>query len=331
MKTSIKDAVLSALIKSNDFISGEGLSEQLGVSRTSIWKAIKRLKEEGFEIESVNNKGYKIMENPDDLVESLLQHDLSKKGFEKVRLYETIDSTNLEAKRLASSFAGNGIFISKEQTLGKGRRGRTWLSPKGTGHYMSLVYRPDIEPMAASMLTLLAGLAVCKSLNELYNLETKIKWPNDIVINGKKICGILTEMSAEIDAVNYVVIGIGINVYQKVFSDEIKEIATSVMLETKLTAELIEKHKITLKVVDYLNAYMLQFAKTKDLSFVKKDYEASCVNISGELRIEAAEESYIGLGKGITNAGHLIVQKENGQILEVNAGEVSVRGIYGYV
>lgn len=328
---SVREKVLHALVESEKFISGQQLSMELGVSRTSVWKAIKKLKEDGFNIESVNNKGYKIIGNPDGLVESLLSHDLAKRGFQVVRLFDTIDSTNLEAKRQAESFSGNGLFIAKEQTLGKGRRGRIWQSPKGTGNYMSYLLRPDIEPMAASMLTLIAGLAVCKAMIDLYEIDVRIKWPNDIVINGKKLCGILTELSAEIDLVNYVVVGIGINVYQQEFPKEIEDVATSLALEVDGLRFEITKHALILQITDYLNAYLLGFSKDKNLTFVKDEYEKMCVNVSGDLRIESTTESYIGKGRGITKTGQLLVENEQGEVLEVNSGEVSVRGIYGYI
>jgi len=328
---SVREKVLDMLLESNDFVSGEYLSEQCGVTRTSVWKAIKKLKEDGFEIDSVNNKGYKILEYPDGLVESLLFHDLKEKGFEDVKLFDSIDSTNLEAKRQADSFKGNGIYIAKEQTLGKGRRGRKWESPKGTGHYMSILLRPDIEPSGASMLTLIAGLAVCKSLIDLYQIEARIKWPNDIVVHGKKLCGILTEMNSEVDYVNYVIVGIGINVYQQIFPDEIKGMATSISLEIEDKSRDVYKHPLVLKIIDYMNTYLFDFYKSKDLNFMKKEYESLCVNISGDIRIESKNEGYIGTGMGITETGLLIVEKENGEQVEVNSGEVSVRGIYGYI
>lgn len=327
---TVREKVLHALLESEKFISGEQLSVELGVSRTSVWKAIKKLKEDGFNIKAVNNKGYKMTQNPDGLVESLLTHDLTKRGFDMVRLFDTIDSTNLEAKRQAESFSGNGIFIAKEQTLGKGRRGRTWESPKGTGNYMSYLLRPEIEPMAASMLTLIAGLAVCNSMIDLYEIDVRIKWPNDIVIGGKKLCGILTELSAEIDFVNYVVVGIGINVYQKQFSKEIEDIATSLAIEVDETKFEIKKHILIIKITDYMNVYLLGFKKYKDLSFIKEEYEKICVNVSGELRIESNTDSYLGKGRGITKTGQLLVENKQGEVLEVNSGEVSIRGIYGY-
>lgn len=328
---SVREKVLHALLENNNFISGEQLSDELGVSRTSVWKAIKKLKEDGFNIESVNNKGYKMIDNPDGLVESLLQHDLLAKGYEVVKLYDSIDSTNLEAKRLADTFNGKGLFIAKEQTLGKGRRGRKWQSPKGTGNYMSYILRPDIEPQAASMLTLIAGLAVCKSMVDLYEIDVRIKWPNDIVIGGKKLCGILTELSAEIDYVNYVVVGIGINVYQQHFDEEIKDIATSLVLEVDTDSFELSKHQLILKITDYMNSYLEVFNKTNTLEFIKDEYESLCVNVSGQVRIESKLNSYIAVGQGITSTGQLLVLNEEGQLIEVNSGEVSVRGIYGYV
>jgi len=330
---SIKEQVLSRLIESADFISGEQLKSELGVSRTSIWKSINKLKEEGYAIESINNRGYRLIEKPEFLVESLLAHDMKCRGFNDVIVFETIDSTNLEAKRRATSILGKGVYIAKEQTLGKGRRGRTWQSPKGSGLYMSLLLRPLIEPQVASMITLLAGLAVCKSIHELYAVETQIKWPNDLVFDKKKLCGILTELSTEVDYVNYIVVGIGINLFQTEFSPDIEVMATSLVEASshRLTEQTISTHELILRIVDYIQVYILQLEKTQSIQFVREEYEHHCINIMGELKIESQGTMPHCVGKGISDTGQLRVMLEDGSIIEVNAGEVSVRGLYGYV
>jgi len=330
---SIKEQVLSRLIESTEFISGEQLKCELGVSRTSIWKSINKLKEEGYAIESTSNRGYRLLEKPEFLVESLLAHDMKRRGFEDVMVFETIDSTNLEAKRRATSILGKGVYIAKEQTLGKGRRGRTWQSPKGSGLYMSLLLRPTIEPQIASMITLLAGLAVCKSIQELYSIETQIKWPNDLVFEKKKLCGILTELTTEVDYVNYIVVGIGINLFQTEFSPDIEVMATSLVKASRhtLTEQTISTHELILRIVDYIQVYVLQLEKTQSIQFVREEYEQHCINIMGELKIESQGNITQCVGKGISDTGQLCVMLEDGSMIEVNAGEVSVRGLYGYV
>ncbi len=259
--------------------------------------------------------------------EKMLYQDLKEMGFEVVKLYDLIDSTNLEAKRLADSFKGNGLLVAKKQVLGKGRRGRVWISPKG-GVYMSIIIRPDISPALASMITLLAGLAVTNTIIDLYKVNAAIKWPNDVVIEGKKVAGILTELSSEIDMVNYVVVGIGINTSQHEFPDEIKDTATSLILETQ---KAINQHEFIIEIIRCFNKYMKQFVVTKNLQFVRDEYQDLCVNIGSDLRIELHKKSCVCKGIGISETGGLLIQKETGDVIEIKTGEASVRGIYGYV
>lgn len=333
MAQSVKEQVLSSLIATTDFLSGEQLKNELGVSRTSIWKSINKLKEEGYQIESITNRGYRLIEKPGQLVESLLTHDLRQRGFEEVVVLDTVDSTNLEAKRRALSVKGKGLYISKEQTQGKGRRGRTWQSPKGSGLYMSLLLRPNIEPAVASMVTLLAGLAVCNSIKDLFGIETLIKWPNDLVVNKKKLCGILTEMNTEVDFVNYIVVGIGMNLFQTEFPEEVALMATSLIESSNgtLNSLKIDQHQLIIRIIDYLLAYLLQLEKNQNISFIRDEYEQKCVNIKGDLKLESNSVVTTCVGKGISDQGHLMVMDAEGVLREVSSGEVSVRGIYGYV
>ncbi len=332
MGQSVRDKVLDKLLEAEDYLSGEQLSEAFGVSRTSIWKAIKKLKEEGFQIDSVNNRGYLLVENPSDLASSLLVHDLKALGYDHVKWYESIDSTNLEAKRLADSTFGpgeTGVFVADEQTLGRGRRGRSWESIKGQGAYTSLLIRPGIPPSSAAMLTLLAGFAVCRTLRDDYGLDAKIKWPNDIVVDGKKICGILTEMSSEIRSLHYVVIGVGINVGQREFDHELQDKATSLAMEKP--GMKINKHDLILGWVKAFTKLVPEFEASKSLSFIRKDYEALCVNIGTGVTVIESKGTYNGFGVGISDLGDLMVRCDDGSVKEVMSGEVSVRGIYGYV
>lgn len=326
-----KDKILDILIKTNDYVSGEKLSQFIGISRTAIWKNINRLKEEGYHIDSVTNKGYRLLEEPSTLSESQLMHDLKALGFTHVQLDDTVDSTNLEAKRRADQVEGHGCFVAREQTSGRGRRGRYWSSPKDSGCYVSILLRPDIMPSDAAMVTLIAGLSLAKTLNQLYDINAKIKWPNDIIIQGKKVAGILTEMSAEIERVNYLVVGIGLNISQQAFSNELSSIATSLEMASNQGTIDFNRHKYIQTLITEFMHYMERFFQIRDLSFIKKEYENLCLNVKGDIRVVGNKDSYIGIGQGITNQGELIVLTPAGDTMKVNSGEVSVRGIYGYV
>ena len=227
----MKSEILRALREAGDgFVSGQALCEKAGVTRQAVWKNITQLKEHGFVIESVQNKGYRLVSSPGIFypadIESRLGRDCL---FHKADCYNVIDSTNTRAKQLAELGEEEGtLIIAERQTSGKGRRGRQWDSGAGTGIYMSMILRPVIEPSSVPGITLVAALAVVSAARQFCNVETFVKWPNDIVLDKKKICGILTEMSSEMDYINYVVVGIGINVNNEHFPEEIEETATSI-------------------------------------------------------------------------------------------------------
>ena len=200
----MKTKVLTALKEADAYISGQALCERFGVSRTAIWKAVNQLKEAGYEIEAIQNKGYKILSVPDRLSESELQ-SIRKTSWagKEIFYYDVIDSTNTRAKQLAEEGHGTGtLVVADRQDAGRGRRGRSWEGPAGSGIYMTLVLKPEINPNNASMLTLVAALAVSGAITTCTGAKAGIKWPNDIVMDGKKVCGILTEMSAQFDYVN---------------------------------------------------------------------------------------------------------------------------------
>ena len=208
---AVKTEILKAIKEEAGFVSGQELCDRFGVSRTAVWKAIGQLKEEGFQIEAVRNKGYRLLSSDDVITEAELMSSMEGGFIKKIVYYEETDSTNIRARKLAEEGAPDGTLVVTDfQNAGRGRRGRMWVSPSGTGIFMSLILRPDILPSSASMLTLVAALAVYDGIKETTGLETVIKWPNDIVAEGKKLCGILTEMSAELEGIHYVVTGIGI-------------------------------------------------------------------------------------------------------------------------
>lgn len=239
-----------------------------------------------------------------------------------------IDSTNTKAKQLAEEGYPSGtVVIAERQEAGRGRRGRSWESPDGAGIFMTLMLRPDIKPDNASMLTLVAALAVAAAIRKCTGRPAGIKWPNDIVMNGKKACGILTEMSAQINYVNHVVVGIGINVYNESFPEEISQIATSLYLETK---RHFAREILIEEVWEQFERYYEIFLETEDLSGLVKEYETHLVNMHQSVRVLDPKEPFEGKAMGITARGELIVDTGAGRRF-VSAGEVSVRGVYGYV
>lgn len=246
----------------------------------------------------------------------------------KIYEYESLGSTNDKAMQLVKEGCKEGtVVISHEQTKGRGRRGRDWSSKKGEGIYMSIVLRPELSPNQCPMLTLVAALAVTKVFLEMEGVEAKIKWPNDIVINGKKLCGILTEMSMNGMEMEAVIVGIGINVHQKAFQGELQEKATSLDLESGVyyPRELLQQ-----EVLKEFENYYKRFLETGDFRLLQPEYESHLVNKGKQVVVLDPKGKQEGIAKGITTKGELIVETEKGEIL-VSNGEVSVRGIYGYV
>ena len=336
----MKTKILNVLRKSDGYVSGQALCNMLGVSRTAVWKVINQLKEEGYVIEAVQNKGYHITEYPDILTASEIMSQLiddtgNTTGIiREVVYYDETDSTNNEAKRAAEkdNAADGTLYITESQTGGRGRRGRNWASPAGSGIWMSLLLRPDIAPINASMLTIVAAMAVQEAIHTVltedgHDAECRIKWPNDIVLNKKKICGILTEMSAEMDYIHYVVIGMGINVNTKEFDDSIKATASSLFLET---GDHLKRSRIVAAFSQSFAKYYDTFVKTQNLAGLKEDYNAMLVNKDSDVKAIYADKEIVGKALGINDEGELIIKTDEGEKI-IRTGEVSVRGLYGYV
>lgn len=325
----LKTEIIKKLKQETDSVSGQALCDAFGVSRTAVWKCINTLKEEGYQIEATGNKGYRIVEEPDVLTESAIGSLMqTKKMGNVVCAYEEIDSTNTEAKRLAEQGAVEGTLVTANyQTAGKGRRGRVWENPVGSTISMSVILRPDIAPVKASMLTLVMALSVSKAIENVSGLETQIKWPNDIIIHKKKVCGILTEMSAEMNRIHYVIIGCGINTGNMSVSPEVKDKATSLLLEGKSV-------KRAVLVADVLSCFEQEyerFLQAGNLAPLLEEYNSRLINIGKEVKILDPLQEYQAVAEGINESGELIVTKEDGTKEAVFSGEVSVRGIYGYV
>ena len=237
------------------------------------------------------------------------------------------DSTNLWIKRLAKEGASEGtLALAEFQSAGRGRLGRSWEVPEGTSVMMSILLRPKFEPQYAPTLTLVMGMAVAKAVKNL-GFDVSIKWPNDVVVSHKKICGILTEMGVRDGKIDYAVIGVGINVNIKEFPEEMADKATSLYLES---GKEFDRSQIPGLVMEAFEKYYEKFAATCDLSGLKEEYESILANYNQPVRV-LAKEPYEGVARGITDGGELLVEKTDGKIVAVSAGEVSVRGLYSYV
>ena len=326
----MREKILGELYKNKEnYISGEILAADLGVSRTAVWKHINILKKEGYNIETAPGKGYRLLEMEDKLLPGEIENILSDKAMGKQIIYfDSIDSTNSYAKKKIDRLKEGTVILAERQTTGRGRRGREWISPEGTGIWMSLVLKPDIPPREGIKMTQIAVAAVCKSIRELTKLDALIKWPNDIVINGKKVCGILTEMAGELNEINYIVIGIGINVNMKDFPDEIKKHASSLFIEgNKKIDRKILLIDILKKFENLYDAYMENLNLNETLSIVR-NYSAI---LGKNIRIIQGKSVKTARAVGINDDGLLLVETEDGGREPISSGEISIRGEKGYI
>ena len=310
---SMKAKILELLREKGTYVSGQELCEQFGVSRTAVWKAIGQLKKEGYVIEAVQNKGYHLVDQAEEVYNQAdIQSRLKTKWVgHPLLFFDSIDSTNIRAKLEAEQGAESGLLVvADQQTAGRGRRGRGWESPSGSNIYYTLMLKPDFNADCAPMLTLVMALAVAKGIRQTLGRGSEegaakvgIKWPNDIVVDGKKVCGILTEMSMEQAYIHHIVIGVGINVRRQ------------------LIADIMEAFEEDYEI----------FLQTHDLKGLRDSYAKLLVNRDREVCVLDPKGEFRGTARGINDQGELLVERQDGSIEEVYAGEVSVRGVYGYV
>lgn len=318
--------ILELLRRQEGFLSGEDIGKELSITRAAVWKGIKKLREEGYEIEAVTNRGYRLT-NPETMYNKReLEQGLKTKTMgQSIYFYEETDTTNNRARELALEGAPEGtLVIAEKQTAGRGRRGKVWESPLGTGIWMSLVLRPQIMPAEASVLTLLCGLATAEAIEAETGLSAGIKWPNDILINGKKAVGILTEMDCEMSQVHFVIPGIGINVNTASFPPEIADIATSLYLECGKT---VSRRRLLHKVLERLEEHYETFLRTGSFAAMLEDYRKHCITLGKEVHV-LGREPFFAEALDITPEGELLVRRaDNGKEEVVFSGEVSIRGV----
>lgn len=307
-----------------EFVSGEKISQQLGCSRTAIWKHIEELRKNGYEMESAPRKGYRLIGRPDGIRphEVKLKLKTTRIGREQT-YYDVVESTQTIAHQYVQQGAKEGhVIVADEQTAGKGRLGRKWHSRNGTSISMSIILRPDLPPQKTPQLTLLTAVAVIRAIKQVTGIDCQIKWPNDVLINGKKIVGILTEMHAEPDVVHSVVIGIGLNVNQRMeeMSDEIKKIATSLANEK---GEKIERAAI---ISSILNEFETLYDLYLEHGFrvIRPLWEAHSISVGTHLYARTAKETIYGYAKGITEDGVLLLEDEKGKTHEIYSADIEI-------
>lgn len=315
-----KDILRMLMDSKNEYVSGQYISGKLGITRAAIWKRMNKLKELGFEIDSVTKKGYKLISYPDimnkDLIEAGLDNDLLTKH---IIVLDDVDSTNDYSKKIAKNMPDGSIVIADEQLSGKGRRGRSFYSGKGEGIYLSFILKPDLEPSKAPFLTSIAAAALIKALKDL-DVDVKVKWPNDIIINSKKMCGILTEMTADVESIEYIILGIGINVKGTSFPDEIKDVATSLKIE----GYEIKRLDLLWKLITHFEILYRDFVNGKTTEILDILKENSCV-LGKDITVYYSDRNEKAKAIDINDEGALVVQLENNIVQTLNSGEISIR------
>jgi len=322
----MKQQILALLSqRQGNFLSGAELSARLKISRTAVWKHIKSLKEEGYRILASPRRGYLLLERPDLLTETEIRSGLETRIFgQKVVFLPLLDSTNEEAKRLAAAGAPEGtVVVSEQQEKGKGRIGRQWLSPPKVGLWFSLILRPAIMPVFAAQLTFVSAVAICQALKEATGLPLTLKWPNDLLWAGKKVGGILTELSAEIEKINYIIVGTGINVNQKEedLPPELKEMAVSLQMAAGRPF-----HRAALLQV-ILAKYEEQYHTYLQDGFapILQAWRELNSILGQEVVVKSPEGSFAGRAEDVNADGCLLVRKASGELETVIVGDVSIR------
>lgn len=310
--------IIKALLDADGFVSGEALSEQLGVTRAALWKHIKAMQADGAEIESVTNKGYRLVKPPlvprAEYVRAYMRRDIP------VFFEESTASTNETAKAAArDSRLKYAAFLAGEQTAGKGRLGRTWVSRPGQGVYVTMLTRPDTDPARVSGITLMAAVAVCEAIEQVSGIQPHIKWPNDVLVDGKKAAGILTESMVQMDGVEFVVTGIGINTCAEALEEDIAAIASVVDANPTVLAAT---------VIDQFFSAFERFEQQGLAPFMTAFREKSAVR--GTVVLTSAGGSITGRFAGYDDEGAILIDCD-GETKRFVAGEVSLRGENGYV
>lgn len=320
-----KDQILSCLKEGKgNWISGEALSRKMAISRSAVWKHVNRLKKEGYVIDSSRKKGYLLQRSSDLLIEGEVRERLGTRIFGRRKIFHFVetDSTNIRARYLADRGEPEGtVVIAESQTAGRGRRGRSWFSPLGENVYVSVILRPSLPPDEISGLTLLASVAAAESLRSLTAIPARIKWPNDLVAGGKKLGGILTQVSAEMDFVDYVIIGLGLNVNtpEEGFPGDLRDKATSVLLETGTTCSRIDLLKLYLERLEDWHGRLLH----SGFSPVLERWRELSDIIGRRVSVDLPNARHTGKVLDVDSSGALVLMDTEGNQRRIFSGDVS--------
>lgn len=317
MKIHVLESLMTHL---GEWLSGEELSRLSGVTRSAVWKQVRQLRAEGYAIESVPSKGYRMFSEGEAFSKEGIQLALAGSAIIRDVVYlKTVDSTNRYA-RLQEAEAL--LVVADEQTQGRGRLGRSWSSPAGEGLWFTLVLKPEIDPSEAALITQIAACAVWQGIREVTGITAAIKWPNDIQIGQRKVCGILTEMNAELGAIEKLLVGIGINVNTVEMPEELSAAATSLRLET---GRSWSRKTLLVAVLEAFEHYYLAFVRQKDLSSVITICREHSSLIGKPIRILHGTREEFAEAVDISDTGALIVKKASGEVVPLISGEISVR------
>lgn len=322
----MKEEIIKKLLEGNGYISGQELSRSMKVSRAAVWKTIKHLEGEGYVFEASTRKGYRLVASPDVMTEAEVSHYLKTSYMGRKIVYlESAGSTNDEIKRRAAAGAEEGlVLIAEEQISGRGRKGRNWTSSKGESIAASILLRPKLSPDHAFSITPVLALSIIQGLEKETGIKAGIKWPNDIVLDNKKLCGILTEMNAEMDTINYIVVGMGMNINQTSFPSDISSIATSLRMHC---GEVFGRKKIMACILNYFEGNYEAYIREGLKPMLPMLKECSVV-LGKHIRLVSPDGEREGTAIDMDDQGGLIVRLDNGETIRVISGDVSVRGLY---
>lgn len=317
--------ILIRLTTAAEFLSGEALCREFRITRSAVWKHICLLRSEGYHIDAVTGRGYRLSSLTGRPVEAEVRPFLTSRRFGRGIAYHPVTtSTNILAKALAVDGSLEGsVVVADSQTGGRGRMGRTWVSPPGSNLYFSLILRPGVPSVRVPQLTLLVAAAIHQALCKLSSdLAAMIKWPNDILARGKKLCGVLCEMQSEPEFTHFVVVGIGINVNQSEFPAELQQSATSLFLEQ---GELFSRPELLASVLNHFEPLYDEWLLEEDLSFILPYLETYSLLQSEEVTIDQVKRSLSGTVRGISSTGELKLESAAGETILVSSGEAHLR------
>jgi BirA family biotin operon repressor/biotin-[acetyl-CoA-carboxylase] ligase len=318
--------ILSALRASRAGVSGAELAEQLAISRAAIWARMDDLRQAGYDIEATPHSGYRLVEEPDALIADDLIARLHSPAPPKVigrdiRVFEETTSTNDVIEKLARDGVKEGaVVFAESQTKGRGRLGRKWTSPTHKGLWFSILLRPKLTPQESTQLTVASATALRRAIKNVTGVSADIKWPNDLLIGGKKVVGILTEMSAEVDRVRHVVLGIGVDVNQEEFPPELRAIATSLKNES---GEEICRAELAVEILRELDFDYARICAGK-FPAVADEWEAGCATIGKKVLVQMGTRLVRGQAEALDDDGALLVRTEHGHLERIIGGDVTL-------